>query len=171
MLLGIVSDTHDSIRNFRKAINFFNEKEIDLMIHCGDWVSPFMLEMIQELNCKCLGIFGNNEHDRDRYYTKIKEMKLNIELYDNLFEGVIDNKKVAVYHGHYGHIMKMLLEKNFDIIFTGHTHIPKTIDVDNTKIVNPGSCAGIVRGLEQQDKFSIILYDTETDSAKIVYLK
>lgn len=171
MLIGIVSDTHDSIRNFRKAINFFNAKKIDLLIHCGDWVSPFMLELIAELNCKCLAIFGNNEHDRERYFKKIEEMNLNIELHDNLFEGEIDGKKIAIFHGHYGHIMKMLLEKDFDVIFTGHTHIPEATNVDKIKVINPGSCAGIIRGLKQQDKFSIALYNTETDSSEIVYLE
>jgi len=36
MLIGIISDTHDNARNLLKAVELFNEKEVGLVIHCGD---------------------------------------------------------------------------------------------------------------------------------------
>ena len=36
MKFAIVSDTHDNINNFNKAINWLNSENIELVLHCGD---------------------------------------------------------------------------------------------------------------------------------------
>ena len=41
MIIGLLSDTHDHIPNIRKAINRFKEENVELVLHAGDYVSPF----------------------------------------------------------------------------------------------------------------------------------
>ena len=36
MLLGIVGDTHNNLRNIEKICEIFNSKKVDLVIHTGD---------------------------------------------------------------------------------------------------------------------------------------
>ena len=36
MLVGVVSDTHNNIKNIKEIICLFNEEQVDLVIHTGD---------------------------------------------------------------------------------------------------------------------------------------
>jgi len=41
MVIGIISDTHDHMDNIRKALKIFKEKNVKVILHAGDFVSPF----------------------------------------------------------------------------------------------------------------------------------
>jgi len=41
MIIGIISDTHDNIYLIDEVINQLNKREINLVLHAGDYVSPF----------------------------------------------------------------------------------------------------------------------------------
>ena len=43
-MIAIVSDTHENIPLIRKAIDVIKSKNVDLIIHCGDVVSPSTLK-------------------------------------------------------------------------------------------------------------------------------
>lgn len=170
MLIGIISDTHDCINNTMKAFEFFNKKQTDLVLHCGDWIAPFMLEAKEKLNCALKGVFGNNEGDRHIYYEKIKNDNLDIEISnEGVWEGEIDGKNIAVTHGHQPIILKLLLESGkYDLVASGHTHDAKKEQYDNTTHVNPGAVMG-AKMLEIKDKFSLALYDTESGEVSFHY--
>ena len=36
MLIGVVSDTHNNIKNVNLIISILNQREVDLVIHTGD---------------------------------------------------------------------------------------------------------------------------------------
>ena len=36
MIIGVISDTHNNLRNVKKIIELFNEKKVELVIHTGD---------------------------------------------------------------------------------------------------------------------------------------
>lgn len=170
MLVGIVSDTHDSITNTLKAFRFFNEKEVSLVLHCGDWVAPFMLDATKELNCPVKGVFGNNEGDSLPYYNKIKNEGLNLEISpEGIWEGELDGRKIAITHGHQPIILKLLLEAGYDLVASGHTHDPTVQNYNETLYVNPGAVLG-AKLLEVRDKFTLAIYDTKTGEAKIYEL-
>ena len=68
MKIGVISDTHDHLTNISKAIKIFNERNIDVLIHCGDFVSPFTFrvfdDLIPSIKNNFYGVFGNNDGDR-----------------------------------------------------------------------------------------------------------
>ena len=61
MLVGVVSDTHNNIKNIKKIICLFNEEKVDLVIHTGDISKASTLEIFSKLNSPLLGVFGNND--------------------------------------------------------------------------------------------------------------
>ena len=61
MIIGIVGDTHNNLKNISKICEIFNEKKVDLVIHTGDITLPKSLKVFEKLNCKLLGVFGNND--------------------------------------------------------------------------------------------------------------
>ena len=54
MKIGIMSDTHDYLPNIRKAIEIFNEEKVDLVVHCGDFVSLFVIKEFKNLKAKVI---------------------------------------------------------------------------------------------------------------------
>jgi len=60
MKIGILSDTHDYLPNIRKAIEVFNREKVDTIIHCGDFVSLFVIKEFKNFN-RILTTYGNND--------------------------------------------------------------------------------------------------------------
>ena len=50
MLIGIVSDTHNNIKNIRQVISLFNEAGVISVIHTGDITNTKSLEMFSALH-------------------------------------------------------------------------------------------------------------------------
>jgi putative phosphoesterase len=61
MEIGIISDTHDNIKNIEKAVNVFIERRVIFVIHAGDYVCPKAVESFQGI--KLIGVLGNNDVD------------------------------------------------------------------------------------------------------------
>ena len=61
MLIGVVSDTHNNIKNIKKIIDLFNEAQVELVIHTGDISKAETLKVFSSLNCPLTGVFGNND--------------------------------------------------------------------------------------------------------------
>ena len=40
MKIAIISDTHDNLANFKKAISLIKKEKIKILIHCGDIFEP-----------------------------------------------------------------------------------------------------------------------------------
>ncbi|HEB69979.1 MAG TPA: YfcE family phosphodiesterase, partial [Desulfobulbus sp.] len=64
MKIAILSDSHDHIPNFARAINRANSAGAELLIHCGDLISPFMLQYLFRFNGPIHLIYGNNAGDQ-----------------------------------------------------------------------------------------------------------
>jgi hypothetical protein len=43
-LTGIISDSHDNRNNIRKAVDIFNQKDVCLVIHAGDFIAPLEVD-------------------------------------------------------------------------------------------------------------------------------
>ncbi len=52
MLIGLISDSHDHVRNIEKAIKIFKKREVELVLHAGDFCSPFTIPPFEGLNLK-----------------------------------------------------------------------------------------------------------------------
>jgi uncharacterized protein len=64
MRIAVCSDTHDHIPHLRRAITLANQEGAELLIHCGDPVSPFMLPYLDHCNGKAHCIYGRKSGDQ-----------------------------------------------------------------------------------------------------------
>jgi len=137
MKLGIVSDTHDHLELSRKAVEFFEEKEVDKVVHCGDMVAPFTAELFDgEFDFYC--VRGNNDGEWN-----LKE-KVNDfgTFYNNIAELEMEGNKIAIYHGTEEEIADGLVESgNYDYVLRGHTHEKNLGEAEGTIEINPGGIA------------------------------
>ena len=170
MLIGIISDTHDNARNLLKAVELFNKKKVGLVIHCGDWVSPFMPDFCNKLMCKIISVFGNNEGDIFRFLKRHEKNKWNIEFERECVEMNIDGRKIVAYHGQSDILLNGLIEsKKYDAVFSGHNHEASIEKKGKTLYVNPGSISGVCES-KSSDEITVAVYDTKTNNAEIVSL-
>jgi len=171
MLIGIISDTHDHAENFIKAVKIFNEKKVGLVVHCGDWVSPFMPDFCADLQAKVVSVFGNNEGDIFRFLTRKEKNGWNIEFDSKCVELEIDNRKIIVYHGDCKPLLMGLIESGkYDAVFSGHTHEKVIQSYGKTLHVNPGSICGISYS-KLVDDITVAIYDSVSNSAEFISIK
>lgn len=170
MLIGIISDSHDHVDEMERAVALFNERKVELAVHCGDWVSPFMPDLCTKLNCQLVSVWGNNEGDKYRFLKRAEEQKWNIIFYDKSAELDLDGKRIVVYHGEERALLEsLILSQQYDAVFTGHTHQAMIDQRGKTLVVNPGSVSGR-RGVINSNEITVALYDTATGQAEIVSL-
>jgi len=161
MKIGIISDTHDNLPQIRKAVEVFNREKVELVLHAGDFVSPFTFLEFKNLNCPLKGIFGNN--DGDKLYLQEKSKGVG-ELYPAPYNVNINSKNVIMLHKE--KLIDALAEsQKYDVIIYGHTHRTDLRKIKKTLIINPGECGGWLTG-----ESTIALLDLETLEAKIIEL-
>lgn len=153
MILGIISDTHDNLPKIKKAVEFFNKKYTKFVLHAGDWIAPFSVNAFQRLNCDYLGIYGNNDGEKDglreKSSSKIKPGPLELEKF---------GKKILLTHD----LAETVLDKKYDIVIFGHTHKPEIYWKDSIFFINPGECCGWLTG-----KSTAVILDLINMSAKL----
>ena len=139
MFVGIISDTHDHIDHTKKAVKLFKQRETDLVIHAGDYCSPFIIPLFSGLNMK--GIFGNNDGDLQTLLKKAAEAE--IEIAGGFLEIDAGGCSIAVYHGtHQGVTDALQSCGKYNVVISGHTHEIVEKQVGNTLAINPGTANG-----------------------------
>src|SRR3990167_1260257 len=123
MKIAIISDTHGNVANFRKAVGWLNNQEIQIILHCGDIGNPESLkESLVDFKGEFFGVFGNMDKDFKiliEEYNKIPR----VEIKEDIFEKEIDKRKIAFTH--FPDMAKKLAQSGkYDLVFYGHTHRP-----------------------------------------------
>ena len=141
-MIGIMSDSHDNLDAIKKAVDFFNDSGVELVIHAGDLISPFTAKEFKNLNCEFKAVFGNNDGEKDGLRDFFKDMCF----LDSLIELDIHKKKIAVNHGTNETIIDALVKsRKYDVVVRGHTHKLEIIEGE-TLVINPGETCGYLSG-------------------------
>ena len=61
----MIADTHDRLPLIDKAVKELNEEGVNLVLHAGDYIAPFVVSRFKPLNAKMIGVYGNNDAERD----------------------------------------------------------------------------------------------------------
>jgi len=153
MIIGIVSDTHDNLGLAEKAVKFFESKECDVVVHCGDMIAPFTAEVF-DAGFEFHAVRGNNDGE---WNLKEAVQKFGY-FYNNLAELDFEGLDIAVYHGTSEEIVQGLFGKDYDYVFRGHTHQKKISEYEGTIEINPGG----IRLPDQDEVFHVATLDTQT---------
>ncbi|MDI6691366.1 MAG: metallophosphoesterase [Candidatus Bathyarchaeota archaeon] len=165
MLIGLMADTHDNLPMVEKAIKKLNEEGAALVLHAGDYVAPFVIPKFKELKAKLIGVFGNNDGDRELLKKRFSEHE-GLEIRGNFAEIKVDGLRIALLHGTEEELLKALIEnETFDVVVHGHTHKAEIYRKGKTLVVNPGEVCGYLSG-----KPTVAVFDTIKYEAKIVVL-
>ncbi len=139
MLIGLIADSHDHVSNINQAVEIFKERKVEVVLHAGDFCSPFTVPPFEGLSLKA--VFGNN--DGDHFLLLQKFDSIGAEHLGTFGDVKIGGLKIALYHGTDGPITTALEEcGKFDVVVSGHTHEKKAEMINQTLAVNPGTAHG-----------------------------
>jgi putative phosphoesterase len=165
LLVGLIADTHDHLPMVEKAIKRLNEENVELVLHAGDYVSPFVIPRFKDLKARLIGVFGNNDGDHELLKKRFSENE-RLEIRGNFAEVTVSDLKIALLHGSDIELLKSLIEAGgFDAVIHGHMHNAEIYRKGETLVVNPGEVCGYLSG-----KSTIALLDTSKVEARIVDL-
>ena len=147
-----MADSHDDISALNKAVEIFNEKNVGIAIHAGDFCKPTSLEPLKSLKCHWIGVYGNmDEAPRVLASASLDRIK------GGPLEFPVDKWKVVVWHGHEP-VMPIQPElKGIRVVIQGHTHTTSTEVRGETLFINPGELGGTRFG---KKTFAICELDT-----------
>ena len=157
MKIGVISDTHDRLPTFHRALALFRRLEVGAIFHAGDYVAPFAVKLIAPdvlpipLHC----VFGNNDGERNG----LKSM----------LPGIVDGPLTVKLAGRtlvVHHFIDWLTPDQIapaDVIISGHTHQPSTQEKDGKLYLNPGECCGWVT-----DRCTVAILDLNSLKADII---
>jgi len=165
MLVGLISDTHDHLPIVEKAVKRLNAEGVELVLHAGDYVAPFVVPKFKDLKAKLIGVFGNNDGDHELLKKRFSEHE-GLEIRGSFAQIIVDGMKIALLHGSEEELLNALIESGgFDVVVHGHDHKAEVYQKGKTLVVNPGEACGYLSG-----KSTIALLDTAKREAKIVEL-
>jgi putative phosphoesterase len=141
VLIGIISDSHDHLGNLRRALALFRERGVELVLHAGDFVSPFVSEPFRELGMRVIGVFGNN--DGDKLYLRERFSGVG-ELHFGPHEFVLEGRRIVLMHEPRA-LSAFLASGQYDLIVYGHTHKPEILG-GRPLLINPGELGGWLTG-------------------------
>jgi uncharacterized protein len=169
MKIGVISDTHDQADNILKMVEILNQEQVELVIHCGDWVAPFTLKFYKELRCPIKGIFGNNDGDKFRHLAFGTKAGVDVTYEERFLSLELDGRKIAVFHGDYEEIVDALVEcGRYDAVFHGHNHQKMIQTVGKTLSLNPGTLMSMTGDDAVGASFAI--YETKSNNARLIEL-
>ncbi len=165
MLIGVVSDSHDNLPLIEKAVQRLNEQKVGLVLHAGDFVAPFTIARFKKLNCRFIGVFGNNDGDHELLKKRFSETT-NCTVHDRFTQITVEGYRIALLHGDETELLRAIIECDyFDAVIHGHSHNQSIERNGKTLAVNPGELCGYLTG-----SASFALLDTAKSEAKIIEL-
>ncbi len=160
MKLGVIADTHDNLPKIARAVELFNREKVELVLHAGDFVSPFTAKEFSKLQAKLIGVFGNNDGDKPYLLERYQGIG---ELYAGYHELELEGRRIALMHKP-DPLEALIASRMYDLIVYGHTH---KIDLreGSPLVLNPGEAGGWTSG-----RSTAAIVDLATMRAEIIDL-
>lgn len=141
MRIAVLSDTHDHIPNLRAAVRYCNSYGVAMMIHCGDLISPFMLEELACFGGAVHIIYGNNAGDQ-YLISRMCGTKFPTITHHGPF-GAVEAGGLKIAFTHYPEMARGIAAGGtFDVVCCGHNHRYQIDTIGSSLLINPGELLG-----------------------------
>lgn len=160
MRIGIISDTHDDVRNLKAARKILEEEGITMVLHCGDVVTPVVIDVLASLDVWIAR--GNMDH-----HPELEQAVAEVWGRRRLAEShrlTLDGHSAVLVHGHReGELRQLISAGEWAYVFHGHTHRRRDERFGQTRVINPGALGGM---RWQQRSFCIL--DLKADEVTFI---
>jgi putative phosphoesterase len=157
--IAIISDSHDNIPRIEQMLKMTEKENIKTIIHCGDVCTRETLKYLQQnFKGQIYLSIGNVDADHG-----INEETKNVKIFPEFGEIEMEGLKIAFVHSPQ-EAKELANTQKYNFVFYGHTHKPWEEDINNCKIINPGTLAGLFT----RSTFAIL--DTQTKKVELIIL-
>jgi len=155
-LIGLITDTHDNKHAIAKAVQVFEQRDVGLVLHGGDYIAPFNARWMSDLNVPFVGVFGNNDGEKFGLRAQFESLG---PIHRAPFVQEWEGKRILMLHEP-DEVDALAQSGAYDVIFYGHTH---QIDVRKgaTLVINPGEACGWTTGRETVGILDLNMMDVE----------
>jgi putative phosphoesterase len=143
MRVGLMGDTHDRLPAIASLLEKIREKGVSIVMHAGDYCSPFALAPFHDASIPLLGIFGRNDGDQESLKA-YAALGVGTELYESPHSFDVGGHRILLVHD--------LVEVNkrsissHEFVFHACTHRAEVATRGDTLLVNPGEACGWLHG-------------------------
>ena len=164
MLIGLMADSHDRVPAIRELLERITERGAGMVLHAGDYCSPFSLVPFLDFSIPFAGVFGRNDGDREGLRA-VASRGVGIELYESPHSIEVGGKRILLVHD-LGEVAERGSLESHQIIVHGFTHRQETRETDGgALLVNPGEACGWLHGAP-----SAAILDLDTASVELISL-
>lgn len=143
MRVGLLADTHDRVPAVAELVRLMAEQGVGMVLHAGDYCSPFILTPLEAAQVSLAGVFGRNDGDRQGLLAKAAS-GFGAELYESPHSVEVGGQRVLLVHD-LGDAPRRSVESHA-VVVHGHTHQQQAITRGDTLLVNPGEGCGWIFG-------------------------
>ncbi len=142
MKIGVVSDTHNNLRNVGRIVELFNEYGVDRVVHTGDITQAKTLDVFAQLDAPMWGVYGNNDQERESLEAAVQAHGFLFQ--EPPFELTWHARSILLVHDPLD--LNDTLAPHHELALHGHTHLHRYESRAGQVFFNPGECAGHMRG-------------------------
>lgn len=136
MLIGLCSDTHGRTGPLKHALALFDRLGVERIVHCGDVGGQAVFDELVGRDVRF--VWGN---------TDVPDGALRAYLAG---VGIVEpprpplmldwgSRRIAVFHGHEPGFEAAPRALDIDLLFHGHSHVPRDDRVGDVRVINPGA--------------------------------
>jgi putative phosphoesterase len=162
MRIGLMADGHDRVPAIAELVKRMVDGGASLIMHAGDYCSPFALAPFHEANIPLLGVFGRNDGDPEAL-SAFGAQGMGTELFESPHSFEVSGHQILIVHD-IGEINERSIEQH-QFVIHGCSHQAEMKTRGNTLIVNPGEACGWMYG-----SCTAALLDLDTKEVEILKL-
>jgi hypothetical protein len=166
MKVGIVSDSHGSVKRLRKALALLAERGAEAVVHCGDVGSPECIEALASGWSAC-AVAGNMDRRLERLAAAAERCGVRFSR-EAMTVPLGGGRLLAAAHGDAAVVLDELIRSGrFAYVCHGHTHRPRDERVGATRVINPGA----LRRPRGRLGPTALLLDTDADEVEFLRVR
>lgn len=162
MRVGVMADTHDRVPAVAELLERLAQKGVSMVMHAGDYCSPFCLAPFHQRGTALLGVFGRNDGDRETL-AAYAARGMGTEIYESPHSFDVGGKRILLVH-EIGEVNARSIEQH-DVVIHGSSHLQSKKTIGTTLVINPGEACGWIHG-----KCTAAILDTETGEVEDISL-
>ena len=163
MRIGLIGDTHDRLPAIAELVTQMVHGGAGMILHVGEYCSPFSLRAFEDAHISLAGIFGKNDGDRQGLVSRAQSA-FGSELFESPHSFEISGRRILLVHD-IGDVQERSVTGH-EIVIHGHTHQQEMKTRGDTLIVNPGEGCGWLYGTP-----SAAIMDVDTREVEFLTLR
>jgi len=139
MRIGLLSDSHGRARLQASALRLLEERNVQILVHCGDLGSAECLEQLSSLGIPAYAVLGNT--DQSSLELAAAGVNCGVALEPRAIVIPLEGARTAAAtHGHDARLLHELIAcGRHAYVFHGHTHASRDERAGGVRVINPGA--------------------------------